>query len=42
MQNSASHPKSQIINYIIIWIFFEGFFADQNMLLCEDCGELNF
>ena len=39
MENSTSHPKSQIINYIIIWTFFEGLFADQNMLLCEDYRE---
>ena len=26
MQNSTTHPKSQIINYIIIWIFSEGIF----------------
>ena len=25
MQNNTSHPKSLIINYIIIWIPFEGF-----------------
>ena len=26
MKNSTSHPKSKILNYIIIGIFFEGFF----------------
>ena len=28
MQNNISHPKSQIINYIIIESFLKGFFAD--------------
>ena len=37
MQNNTSHPKSLIINYVIIWITFE-----QNILLCEDCRKLNF
>ena len=28
MQNNASHPKSLIINHVIIGIIFEGFLAD--------------
>ena len=33
MQNNTSHPISQIINYITIWIFFKGFY----WLLIKTC-----
>ena len=42
MQNGTIHPKSQIISYTIIWMFLKGSVADQNMVLCENCRELNF
>ena len=42
VQNITSHPKSHVVNYIIIFeSFVKGVLADQNMLLSEDCRELN-
>ena len=42
MEHNTNYPKSLIINYIIIKSLLMGFLADQNMLLFEDCREMNF
>ena len=42
MQNNTNYPKSLIINYIIIESLLMDFLADQNILLFEDCREMNF